>query len=860
MNSVGKKVFDDYYVHVSALRHVDSEEYKKRVFEAISLLPEVDAAKVNVVKINARFERVSLLVYSDFDSNPFPVLSGSWLIESNVGTPRFRTYSESLNPPILHRKELLVDLSHPLREVWQETTLEAESIGLFENPNTIGFKINWEKLIFEKGFQIQGNRFVPIGNASPEYSEFSEYRDKTVHRHLTALNRPTLSAPVQLLTRLGLLSSEQSFFDYGCGRGTDVLSLKDAGIQAAGWDPHYAAENSICEADVVNLGFVVNVIEDAAERVDAIHKAFKLARRVLAVSVMLHTSDPPGKPFRDGFITSRNTFQKYFSQGELKIYLEDVLHQQVFMIGPGVALVFADKDLEQRFNSRKFRSNDFTQRLLAARTIRPKVAKRTRVRIEKISRSEKQFFGAKEVLQKLWELSLDLGRYPEPIEVPFFQELLEVVQPYSRALRLLKAYFDLNLLDLASKERASELLLYMSAQQFEKRPTYKMLETRIQRDIKFFFHDFRSAQSAGLNLLMRAADPNEVLAACDEAASKGLGWLETNQSLQFHIGILERLPVILRAYVNCGLIIWDAMSDVHLIKIHIGSGKLTLLEFKDFDSSPVPLLLKRVKINLRTQDYDVFEYGSEQYPSTVLYRKSRYMHEDMPDFAEQQAFDDALDAMGLTDAPTFGESFPVLCKKLELNRVSIEGLRLIPATSTPDLDQSCGANFTFRNFVECGMTQMQTSTSNVPMQAGTYNSLHQLAVEILDPTIDYFGAIQLTYGFCSASLSKQIPAKIAPSLDQHAAHECSRRGKPICERLGAAVDFHIEDEDMLEVAKWIATHCRFDRIYFYGRSRPLHVSTSATPVAKVTLMLPKISGGNAVPKTMSVDQFLNFDA
>ena len=192
--------------------------------------------------------------------------------------------------------------------------------------------------------------------------------------------------------------------------------------------------------------------------------------------------------------------------------------------------------------------------------------------------------------------------------------------------------------------------------------------------------------------------------------------------------------------------------------------------------------------------------------------------------------------------------------------MSIEGLRLIPATSTPDLDQSCGANFTFRNFVECGVTQLQNSTSNVPVQAGTYNSLHQLAVEILDPTIDYFGAIQLTYGFCSASLSKQIPARIAPSLDQHAAHEFSRRRKPICERLGAAVDFHIEDEDMLEVAKWIATHCRFDRIYFYGRNRPLHVSTSASPVAQVTLMLPKISGGNAVPKTMSVDQFLNFDA
>jgi DNA phosphorothioation-associated putative methyltransferase len=859
MASVGKKVFEDYYLHISALRHLPAEEYRTTVQAALGKLTESEKRQVNVVKINLRSKRVSLLEYSSFDLDPFPVLVGGWIYEPKIEVVRYRTYSNSINPPILHRKELLVDLDFPMREDWILTTRAAESIGLFDDNATIGFKKNWERRIFDLGFKLQGNQFVPIGNDSSETAGTSSENGKSVQRHLTALSRATLSAPVQLLVRNGLLSAEQTFFDYGCGRGTDIFALKEAGIQAAGWDPHYAAENSLYEADVVNLGFVVNVIEDSAERVEAIHKAFKLARRVLAVAVMLHTSDPPGKPFRDGFITSRNTFQKYFSQGELKIYLEDALHQQVFMIGPGVALVFADKNLEQRFNSRKFRSNDFTQRLLAAKTIRPNVAKRTRVRIEKISRSEKQFIGAKEVLQKLWELSLDLGRYPEPIEVAFFQELLEVIQPYSRALRLLKAHFDPSLLDLASKQRASELLLYMSAQQFEKRPTYKMLETRIQRDIKFFFHDFRSAQSAGLNLLIKAADPNEVLAACDEAASKGLGWLETNQSLQFHIGILERLPVILRAYVNCGLIIWDAMSDVHLIKIHIGSGKLTLFEFKDFDSSPVPLLLKRVKINLRKQDYDVFEYGSEQYPSTVLYRKSRYMHEDMPDFAEQLAFDDALDAIDLKDRPTFGESFPDLCKKLELNRVSIEGLRLIPATSIPDLSQPCGAHFTFRDFVECGETQSQTGTSNTPLQAGTYNSLHQLAVEILDPTIDYFGAIHLTYGFCSASLSKKIPAKIAPSLDQHAAHECSQRGKPVCERLGAAVDFHIEDEDMLEVAKWIATHCRFDRIYFYGRSRPIHVSTSAAPVAQATVMLPKTSGGNAVPKTMSVAQFINFD-
>ena len=51
-----------------------------------------------------------------------------------------------------------------------------------------------------------------------------------------------------------------------------------------------------------------------------------------------------------------------------------------------------------------------------------------------------------------------------------------------------------------------------------------------------------------------------------------------------------------------------------------------------------------------------------------------------------------------------------------------------------------------------------------------------------------------------------------------------RNGSPICSRRGAAVDFLIDDEDMLEVARWISANCGFDRIYYYGKDRPLHVS------------------------------------
>src|SRR5690606_656886 len=116
--------------------------------------------------------------------------------------------------------------------------------------------------------------------------------------------------------------------------------------------------------------------------------------------------------------------------------------------------------------------------------------------------------------------------------------------------------------------------------------------------------------------------------ACKESLATGLGYLEGDHSLQVHTSRINRLPAVLRVYVACGLLLWDETSEVQLIKIHVNSGKLTLLEYQDFESSPLPLLKRRIKVYLRRLDYDIFEYGSEQYPPTHLLVKSRYLSEE----------------------------------------------------------------------------------------------------------------------------------------------------------------------------------------------------------------------------------------
>lgn len=865
MREPGKTVVDEFYIHLSALDLVQHDAARLAIARAVAGMPPRGESAPNVGKYNLRTGRVSLLAYPDFFDAPFPELVAAWIFAPGSDqSTSFRRYDDSLNPPILHRKELLLPSSHPAFAHWAALTATAESLGLFDDVATIGFRLNWQRLIASKGYQLIGDAFVPLANelGAGEANHQAVCREG-VQRHLTALSRTSLSAPVQLLSRLGLLAPGKTFFDYGCGRGGDVAALSSEGYDAKGWDPHYLPDAPIVPADIVNLGFVVNVIEDPVERIEALTRAFALAGTAMAVGVMLYGGEIPGKPFRDGFLTSRNTFQKYFSQGEFKDYLEHVLQRTPFMVGPGVAFVFKDSDAEQRYTAGRYRSRGVAARLLATRIPRPPVVRESKPprvpRRPKEPRparplpearpaaSELRLAAARPILDQLWATALDLGRFPETDEVVNIKDVDAKAGGLPRALRMLIEHYDQSLLATAARTRADDIRLLMAAQQFAKRPAYRRLEIRLQRDIKAFFGDYKAAQAAGLKLLVDAAEPANILAACEEAANRGLGWLEAEHSLQIHVSMVERLPAVLRAFVTCGLVLWDSLGEVQLVKIHITSGKLTLMEFDDFDETPLPLLRRRIKVQVRRLDYDVFDYGSTAFPKPVLYRKSRYLNEDYPVYAEQLAFDEALERFGVLNRGEHGPPLEQLHALLESRRLSISGMRLVRSLTLPDLDSRCGTNLTYRDLIECGETRQRLGIANLPFRPESYNALYDLATQLLDPLIDYFGSIRLTYGFASSSLTSHIHRAIAPRLDQHAACELGSRGARICDRGGAACDFVVEHEDMKEVADWIIANLPFDRLYFYGSDRPIHLSYSPNAAGQATTM-SRTKSGRLVPR------------
>jgi hypothetical protein len=259
-------------------------------------------------------------------------------------------------------------------------------------------------------------------------------------------------------------------------------------------------------------------------------------------------------------------------------------------------------------------------------------------------------------------------------------------------------------------------------------------------------------------------------------------------------------------------------------------------------------MVERIKLNLRSQDIDIFEYG-DQFEQPYLYFKSRYINEEFSHYGEQLAFDEKLADLKFLDFSDYGPTPRRFQELVEQNRWAVEGFDLVRSRTVPNLDAPCGRYLSYRHLIECGETQQRTRLANLPKEPDTYTALYELAINVLDPVIEYFGSIKLTYGFCSSELSRAILGGIAPHLDQHAAHERNRRGSYVCQRLGAAADFIVEDESMREVVDWICENVQFDRLYFYGNARPIHISFSPS-LKREVIELVETPGKTRVPRVL----------
>jgi hypothetical protein len=60
----------------------------------------------------------------------------------------------------------------------------------------------------------------------------------------TAIARSDMSSPIKELAERAHVAADHRVLDFGCGRGADVRGLTDLGVDAVGYDPHEAFEQT----------------------------------------------------------------------------------------------------------------------------------------------------------------------------------------------------------------------------------------------------------------------------------------------------------------------------------------------------------------------------------------------------------------------------------------------------------------------------------------------------------------------------------------------------------------------------------------------------------------------------------------
>jgi len=633
---VGKRVGGALYVHRSALGHLPPD--RATLIDAAA--GQLTQGNWNVAKIDLADGRaVSFLEYEDFADSAFPALSASYRMDITTGAVTVRRYGN--NPPILHRKELLLPPDAPQRDTYVALTRELERRGLFVDMAKRGRQDAWKAALSEARIEVRDHSVVAIDDSVVDTTMLDTSKSPAcdamppIARHRTAIGRNSLSAPMAALNAAGLLEDDVSVLDYGCGRGDDVRALRAAGINAVGWDPHFAPDRSaLAPRGIVNLGFVLNVVEDPAERRDVLRRAFDLAEQCLAVAVMLvGKGDVSGhRPHGDGFLTSRGTFQRYYTQAELRAFLLDTLEVTPVAAGPGIFFLFRDEELEQRVLSRRQIGMIAARQILSGPRPPSSLAQGTSWRQEALEAVREEFV----------DLLLAMGRVPYADEIPkdLRSRLASARLSVKVAMADAMATIPAEAMAATAARRVDETGRFFALGTFSGRAPYRRLSPALQRDVRAFFGSFAAAEAVGRRMLFDAGDVEGLSKDAQSHAAACLGHL-AGDKFQIHARDLPKLTPRLRTYIGIAETLAGTLDSTTIYRVHLASRKLTALVYPDFDTSAIPRLSERTKVDLRTGEVAVFDHQSDGRVS-VLMEKSLYMIGVEERYHEQVNFDSAL--------------------------------------------------------------------------------------------------------------------------------------------------------------------------------------------------------------------------
>ena len=467
------------------------------------------------------------------------------------------------------------------------------------------------------------------------------------------MSRTDYSRPIKLALADGLIGPEGTVLDFGCGRGDDVRHLGLAGVHAKGWDPAYRPDAEASVAEIVNLGYVVNVIEDPVERAQCLAHAWSFAERALIVSARL-TSETPElasvAEYGDGFVTSIPTFQKFYEQAELKEWLEKHLPEPAVAAGPGVFYVFRDSEDRIAFLASRYRRR--------GRDFLPSV--------------QSTIEDHKELLRPLVEFFEERGRAPAEDELPGGEEIRERFGSLGRALKLVQRAHDAEEWRRVVTARGEDLLIFLALSRFDGRPRFAQLPLPVRRDTRAIFSSYRRACEEADVALLAAGD----IARVSKAASGSAVGKRTPSAIYVHESALDSLPPLLRLYEGCARGYIGRVEGANVIKLHTNEPRVSYLSYPEFESDPHPALVEGMTVHLQTFRVRERDYRGFRNPP-ILHRKETFLAPDHPLHAKFSRLTRQEESKGLFEETTTIGTRRGWERLLSEKRLMLRGHRLV---------------------------------------------------------------------------------------------------------------------------------------------------------------------------------------
>lgn len=157
----GKIVSGTRYAHKSAVSLLPNTE--QQLIEKMHAFLDIDTAW-NVVKLEIKKPtNFSFLCYQDFSDAEFPALLKSYKYNNCDHTFKLTRYN-SKNPPILHRKELLLPSDHPDYLKYETLTNNLIVLGAFQNMHRHGTKKRWQEWLESLGIVVNNHNIQKVLN------------------------------------------------------------------------------------------------------------------------------------------------------------------------------------------------------------------------------------------------------------------------------------------------------------------------------------------------------------------------------------------------------------------------------------------------------------------------------------------------------------------------------------------------------------------------------------------------------------------------------------------------------------------------------------------------------------------------